>query len=126
MAVNLDGVFLTLRAAMSAMQAHKRGGSIVITSSASGLKAEPGIAAYGASKAAVLHLARIAAKEAAAYKVRVNAIAPAGVETPIWLGGPYFEELLERMDSEEAAFAALAANSPTARFPRSDENADHN
>src|SRR3546814_9185688 len=57
--------------------------SIVITSSASGLKAEPGIAAYGASKAAVLHLARIAAKEAAAYKVRVNAIAPAGVETPI-------------------------------------------
>src|SRR3546814_4315483 len=83
------------------MQTHKRGGSIVITSSASGLKAEPGIAAYGASKAAVLHLARIAAKEAAAYKVRVNAIAPAGVETPIWRGVPYFEELLESMGRSE-------------------------
>src|SRR3546814_16583486 len=41
MAVNLDGVFLTLRAAINAMQAHQRGGSIVITSSASGLKDEP-------------------------------------------------------------------------------------
>src|SRR3546814_20234892 len=100
------------------MQTHKRGGSIVITSSASGLKAEPGIAAYGASTAAVLHLARIAAKEAAAYKVRVNAIAPAGVETPIWRGVPYFEELLESMGTAEAAFAALAANSRTGRSAR--------
>src|SRR3546814_9215520 len=88
---------------MSAMQTRKRGGSIVITSSASGLKAEPGIAAYGASKAAVLHLARIAAKEAAAYKVRVNAIAPAGVETPIWRGVPYFEELLESRSEEHTS-----------------------
>src|SRR3546814_2272705 len=103
------------------MQTHKRGGSIVITSSAAVRKAEPGIAAYGASKAAVLHRARIAAKEAAAYKVRVNAIAPAGVETPIWRGVPYFEELLESMGSEEAAFAALAANSPLGRFARADE-----
>src|SRR3546814_12218390 len=86
---------------------------------------EPGIAAYGASKAAVLHLARIAAKEAAAYKVRVNAIAPAGVETPIWRGVPYFEEFLESMGSEAAAFAALAANSPLRRFARADQIAAH-
>src|SRR3546814_4063313 len=103
------------------METHKRGGSIVITSSASGLKAEPGIAAYGASKAAVLHLARIAAKEAAAYKVRVNAIAPAGVETQIWRGVPYFEEFLESMGSEEAAYAALAAIYQVGRFARADE-----
>src|SRR3546814_12832544 len=47
--------------------------------------------------------------------------APAGVETPSWRGVPYFEELLESMGSEEAAFAALAANSPLGRFARADE-----
>ena len=52
LSVNLDGAFLTLRAAMRAMK--KRGGSIVLTASAAGVKAEPGVAAYGASKAALI------------------------------------------------------------------------
>jgi NAD(P)-dependent dehydrogenase (short-subunit alcohol dehydrogenase family) len=121
MSVNLDGVFLTLRAAMAAMKVNARGGAIVVTSSASGLKAEPGIAAYGASKAAVLHLARIAAKEGASYGVRVNAIAPAGVETPIWRGVPFFDDLVKKTGSEEAAFADIAANSPMGRFARPEE-----
>ena len=64
MSVNLDGAFLTLQAAMRAMKGN--GGAIVLTASVAGLKAEPGIAAYGASKAAVIHLARIAAKEGGA------------------------------------------------------------
>ena len=63
LSVNLDGAFLTLRAAMRAMRA--RGGSIVLTASAAGVKAEPGVAAYGASKAALIHLAKVAAKEGA-------------------------------------------------------------
>jgi NAD(P)-dependent dehydrogenase (short-subunit alcohol dehydrogenase family) len=120
MSVNLDGAFLTLQAAMRAMR--DRGGSIVLTASAAGLKAEPGIAAYGASKAAVIHLARIAAKEGGPMNIRVNAIAPGGVETPIWQGVPMFMQLVENLGSEERAYAALAsATAPTRRFAKPDE-----
>jgi 2-keto-3-deoxy-L-fuconate dehydrogenase len=120
MSVNLDGVFLTLQAAMRAMK--DRGGSIVLTASAAGLKAEPGIAAYGASKAAVIHLARIAAKEGGPMGIRVNAVAPGGVETPIWHGVPFFAQLVESTGSEEAAFAAMgSAAAPLGRFARPEE-----
>lgn len=119
MAVNLDGAFLALQAAMRAMQ--PRGGAIVLTASASGLKPESGIAAYGASKAGLLHLMRIAAKEGAALRIRVNAIAPAGVATPIWSDQPFFADLVTQHGSESAAFAALGAASPLGRFASADE-----
>jgi NAD(P)-dependent dehydrogenase (short-subunit alcohol dehydrogenase family) len=120
MTVNLDGAFLTLQAAMRAMKG--QGGSIVLTASAAGIKAEPGIAAYGASKAAVIHLARIAAKEGAASGIRVNSIAPGGVETPIWSKVPFFPGLVEQMGSEEAAFKAMASvGTPAGRFARAEE-----
>ena len=120
--VNLDGAFLTLRAAIRAMRGHGRGGSIVIVASASGLKAEAGIAAYGASKAAALHLMRIAAKEGAPHNIRVNAIAPAGVTTPIWRDQPFFAELISEHGSEDAAFAAIArAATPLGRFASAEE-----
>ncbi len=118
MSINLDGVFLTLQAAMRAMR--ETGGAIVLTASVAGLKAEPGIAAYGASKAAVIHLARIAAKEGAPLGIRVNSIAPGGVETPIWEGVPFFTDLVER-EGKEAAFKAMAANSPLRRFGKPEE-----
>lgn len=122
MSVNLDGAFLTLRAAIRAMKRHGKGGAIVITASASGLKAEPGIAAYGASKAGVLHLARIAAKECAPHGIRVNAIAPAGVMTPIWRDAAFFADLVRETGSEESAFATLAkAGTPLGRFASSEE-----
>jgi NAD(P)-dependent dehydrogenase (short-subunit alcohol dehydrogenase family) len=120
LSVNLDGAFLTLQAAMRAMKGN--GGSIVLTASAAGLKAEQGIAAYGASKAAVIHLARIAAKEGAASGIRVNAIAPGGVETPIWSGVPFFRNLVEKTGSEEAAFKAIGSQgSPIGRFAKPEE-----
>ena len=120
LSVNLDGAFLTLQAAMRAMKGN--GGSIVLTASAAGLKAEPGIAAYGASKAAVIHLARIAAKEGAPHGIRVNSIAPGGVETPIWSGVPFFQNLVETMGSEEAAFKAVGSQaSPMGRFAKPEE-----
>jgi 2-keto-3-deoxy-L-fuconate dehydrogenase len=119
MSVNLDGVFLTLKAAMAAM---KEGGAIVLTASAAGVKAEPGIAAYGASKAAVIHLARIAAKEGAPQRIRVNSIAPGGVETPIWSNVPFFEELVKNTGSEQAAFKSMgSAATPLGRFARPEE-----
>ncbi|HWH17893.1 MAG TPA: SDR family NAD(P)-dependent oxidoreductase [Allosphingosinicella sp.] len=120
LSVNLDGAFLTLQAAMRAMKG-SGAGSIVLTASVSGIKAEPGIAAYGASKAAVIHLARIAAKEGAVSGIRVNSIAPGGVETPIWYGIPGFPEAAEA-EGEEAAFRQMsAAATPMGRFARAEE-----
>jgi NAD(P)-dependent dehydrogenase (short-subunit alcohol dehydrogenase family) len=122
MRVNLDGAFLTLQAALKAIRSTGTGGAIVITGSAAAIKAEPGTAAYGASKAAVIHLARIAAKEAAADGIRVNAIAPGGVETAIWSGVPFFEDLVKRTGSEAAAFRAIGSEAtPLGRFATADE-----
>ncbi|HEX8534047.1 MAG TPA: SDR family oxidoreductase [Allosphingosinicella sp.] len=122
MSVNLDAAFLTLRAAMKAMRGS--GGSIVVTASAAGLKAEPGIAAYGASKAAVIHLARIAAKEGASNGIRVNSIAPGGVETPIWYGVPGFAEMAQEKGEEEAFRRMSAGATPLGRFARPGEIAE--
>lgn len=122
MAPNLDGAFLTLQAAMRAIKAGGQGGAIVLTASVAGLKAEPNIAAYGASKAAVIHLARIAAKEGGPDRIRVNAIAPGGVETPIWHGVPFFQELVKSAGSEAAAFQAMgAAGSALGAFAKPEE-----
>ncbi len=122
MRVNVDGAFLTLRAAMRAMTAGRRG-SVVLVGSVAGLKAEPGIAAYGSSKAAVLHLARIAAKEGLAAGIRVNAIAPGGVETAIWDGVESFAETA-RAHGREAAFAQISAFTAMGRFARPEEVAE--
>jgi NAD(P)-dependent dehydrogenase (short-subunit alcohol dehydrogenase family) len=122
--VNLDGAFLTLRAAMRAIRSAGQGGAIVVTASVAGVKAEPGIAAYGASKAAAIQLTRIAAKEGAAAGIRVNAIAPGGVETPIWHAVPGFAEMVE-VQGEAAAFKAMAeAATPLGRFGRPEEIAE--
>jgi NAD(P)-dependent dehydrogenase (short-subunit alcohol dehydrogenase family) len=118
--VNLDGAFLTLRAVVRAIA---DGGSVVVTASASGLKAEPGTAAYGASKAGAIQLAKVAAKEGAARKVRVNAIAPGGVDTPIWDQTPFFNDLVARHGGDrDAAMAAMAQMAtPLGRYASADE-----
>lgn len=117
--VNLDGAFLSLRAAMRAI---RDGGSIVLIASAAGVKAEAGIAAYAASKAAVIQLAKVAAKEGAPRGVRVNAIAPAGVETPIWDGMAFFDDLVAKEGSRAAAFAAMAGMAtPLRRYAKAEE-----
>jgi NAD(P)-dependent dehydrogenase (short-subunit alcohol dehydrogenase family) len=119
LSVNLDGAFLTMRAALRAMAG--RGGSIVATSSAAGIKPEPGVAAYGASKAALIHLVKVAAKEGAADRIRVNAIAPAGVETPVWDAVPMFAERAAAI-GRDAAFAELAAMAtPLGRYAKPEE-----
>lgn len=118
LSVNLDGAFLTLRAAMRAIHG---GGSIVAVASAAGIKAEAGVAAYGASKAGLIHLVKVAAKEGAARRVRVNAIAPAGVETPVWDAVPMFAERAAAI-GRDAAFAELAAMAtPLGRYATSEE-----
>jgi NAD(P)-dependent dehydrogenase (short-subunit alcohol dehydrogenase family) len=121
MRVNLDGAFLTLQAALAAIRSTGTGGSIVLTASVAGIKAEPGIAAYAASKAGVIQLAKVAAKEAAPDRIRVNSIAPGGVETPIWADVPMFADLVRSQGSEEAAFQAISAATPLGRFSSADE-----
>lgn len=119
MSVNLDGAFLTVQAAMRAIGSG--GGSIVVTASASGLKAERGTAAYAASKAGVVQLARVAAKEGAQQGIRVNAIAPGGVETPIWDALPMFADRAGEI-GRDAAFAELAAMAtPLKRWAKPEE-----
>jgi NAD(P)-dependent dehydrogenase (short-subunit alcohol dehydrogenase family) len=108
MSVNLDGAFLTLKAAMRAIRKTGTQGSIVVTASISGIKAEPGVAAYGSSKAGVIQLAKVAAKEGAFAGIRVNAIAPGGVDTPIWDSMPFFQDMIATEGSREKALAALA------------------
>ena len=106
LSVNLDGAFLTLRAGMRLL---RDGGAALVVSSASATKAESGIAAYAASKAAVLQLAKVAAREGAPRGVRVNAILPGGVETPIWRGMAFFDDLVRETGSEQAAFDRMAS-----------------
>ena len=94
----------------------------MVVSSASAVKAEPGVGAYGASKAALLQLARVAAKEGAPRGVRVNAILPGGVQTPIWREMPFFREMIAELGSEAAAFEALAGMAtPLGRYATPEE-----
>jgi 3(or 17)beta-hydroxysteroid dehydrogenase len=94
MAVNLDGVFLGTRAAIRAMQREKRG-SISNVASASGLKVSPTASAYCASKAAVIHFSKTAALECAhaGENIRINAVVPAGVKTPMWSKMAFWSEM---------------------------------
>ncbi|MDB5394486.1 MAG: oxidoreductase [Rhodospirillales bacterium] len=122
MSTNLDGVFLTLKNCMQLMEEGRQGGAVVVVSSVSGVKAEVGTAAYGASKAAVLQLAKVAAKEGAAARIRVNSILPGGTETPIWRDVPFFRDQLAKTGGEQAAFNAMAAiSTPLGRYAKADE-----
>lgn len=121
MAANLDGAFLSLRTALRAMK-RQGSGSVVLTASVSGIKAAPGTAAYSASKAATIQLTKVAAAEAAAYGVRVNAIAPGGVDTGMWDRAEWFAPLVEQHGGRAQALAAMAEEAtPLGRFARADE-----
>lgn len=80
--VNVVGTFLVGRAVARVMRG-SGGGSIVNLASISGLRGSKGRAAYGASKGAVVTLTQVMATDLARYGIRVNAIAPGPVETPM-------------------------------------------
>jgi NAD(P)-dependent dehydrogenase (short-subunit alcohol dehydrogenase family) len=119
LSVNLDGAFLSLRAALRLLN---DGGSAVLTASVAGLKAEPNTGAYAVSKAAVIQLAKVAAREAAARGVRVNAIAPGAVDTPIWDGLAFFEDLVSQGGTRASALEAMAQMAtPLRRYAAAEE-----
>lgn len=80
--INLTGVWNTCRVALPHMIACG-GGSIVITSSAGGLKGNPNTIAYTASKHAVVGVMRVLANEFGPQMIRVNSVHPSGVDTPM-------------------------------------------
>ena len=81
MSVNVKSVWLGLKYVMGAMS--KTGGSIVITSSAAGVRATPNMSAYVASKHACIGLMRAAAVEGASRNIRVNTVNPSTIDTPL-------------------------------------------
>lgn len=85
--INLTGSFLTAQAAARHM-VRQGGGRIVQIGSISGQRGNMGGIAYGASKAAVMHVCKVLAVELSAQGVMVNAIAPGPIETGISVHGP--------------------------------------
>ena len=90
LAVDLKAVWMGIKLAAPHLIA-RGGGSIISTASISGLVGAPGQGAYGAAKGGVVQLTRVAAVELAAHRVRVNAVCPGGILTPILYDNPAFD-----------------------------------
>ena len=108
--LNIKGNFNVLRAAGRVMTPRKRG-SIILFSSVRAVVVEPGQSAYAATKAGIVQLARAAAAEFGPHGVRVNAIAPGVIETP----------LTAPIKANKAWYDAYAAKSVFNRWGRPEE-----
>jgi NAD(P)-dependent dehydrogenase (short-subunit alcohol dehydrogenase family) len=81
--INLRGTWLTMRAELGVMLGQGDGGTIVNVSSTLGVRGSPMASPYSASKHGVLGLTRTAAIEYASAGIRVNAVSPGAIDTPI-------------------------------------------
>ncbi len=106
LAVNLRGVFLSCRAVLPPMMKQRRGTIINIVSVAA-KRAIPGGAAYAASKHAVLGLTQVLAEEMRLHGIRVGALCPGAVDTPLWDSVPNAPERSRMLRPEDVAEAAL-------------------
>ncbi|MDH4177705.1 MAG: SDR family oxidoreductase [Thermoleophilia bacterium] len=113
--VNLRGAFLVTREALPHLRASS--GYVVNLASIAGTIPTPGLAAYGATKAALIALTRTLVREEAEHGVRATALCPAFVDTPMtgWTGLPG-EELIRPEDCAEIVRSLLRL-SPAARVP---------
>lgn len=113
LAINLTGTWRCMRHEIPLMV--RGGGAIVNNASIAGLVGFPGAAAYTASKHGVVGLTRAAALEWATVGIRVNAICPGLVETPM---------LTRATGADPAALAALVAGAPVGRLATPQEIAE--
>jgi dihydroanticapsin dehydrogenase len=117
LAVNLTGPFLASRHVVPVMIAGG-GGSIVHMASTSGLVAEPGIAAYCASKGGVVMLAKQMAVDYARSGVRVNVVCPG------WIDTPFNDPAIARAGGKAALAPFIDVMVPIGRQGRPEEVAD--
>ena len=110
MGINVKGLWLSMQAEIRQML-KQGGGAIVNTSSVAGLIAIAGNATYIASKHAVIGFTKAAALEFAGQGIRVNAVAPAAIDT----------EMIQRFATEQAVRDKLAAAHPIGRMGRPEE-----
>ncbi|HKA62879.1 MAG TPA: glucose 1-dehydrogenase [Methylomirabilota bacterium] len=104
-AVLVRGVFLGMKHASNRMKAQGRGGSIINTASVAGIGGGAGPHAYSAAKAAVANLSRAVSAEMATHRVRVNAIAPGLIKTPLATG--HREDAWERLVQQKQPWPDL-------------------
>jgi NAD(P)-dependent dehydrogenase (short-subunit alcohol dehydrogenase family) len=118
--VNLKGVFLACRAAIPHLRA-RGGGSIVAVSSVQAFVSQQGVAAYAASKAAINALTRSMALDHAAERIRVNAVCPGSVDTPMlrWAA-----DLFRGESTVEETVAQWGRTHPLGRVARPEEVAE--
>ncbi len=118
MAINVDAVFYLCRAAIPVME-KQGGGAIVNVASDASLIAAPDMAAYCASKGAVLQLTRAMAIDHAAQGIRVNAVCPDNVDTPM------LEEEARQLGAAYGDYLAAAdAAIPLGRVAQPEDVAD--
>jgi len=111
--VNAKGVFLTTRAVVPHM-VERRSGSVISISSMVGKEGIPFFTHYCASKFAVIGFTQALAKELAPHGVRVNAVCPGVVRTPLW--DPLLEQLARTKSiSPEAAWQEFVDGIPLGR-----------
>lgn len=109
--VNVRGLFLAGQAAARRMVSDGLGGSIVLVASVNGLAAEPGFVDYNASKGGAVLLARSMARDLAGRGIRVNAVCPGYVRTP----------MTEGYLADPATLATINAGIPMGRVAEPDE-----
>lgn len=111
-AVNLTGVWLCMKGAIAHML-ENGGGQVINIASVAGLKASPTLSAYSATKHAVVGLSKTAAVEYARANIRVNAVCPSFVDTPM------VQSVLASLD-ERGQRAIVGAN-PMKRLGKAQE-----
>jgi NAD(P)-dependent dehydrogenase (short-subunit alcohol dehydrogenase family) len=112
--INLKGVWLCLKYEIRQMLQQGGGGAIVNMASIAGLMGSAGAAAYSASKHGVMGLTKAAALETAKSGIRINAVCPAVVETP----------MAERLFGAPAVHKSVLSSHPIGRFARPEEIAE--